>query len=232
MSSIPKSKGNESLYNLQGQVQHKAEFIKTYFPEDVKIHMIGHSVGSWEILQLLKIPDIEKRFHKCYFLFPTIERMVDSTNGYRLYRIWNPVWFMVRYLYRLFDIFPYYVKIMLISLYMWVSDTPKYFTGTILKYMKPCVIDNIWSLAVEEMETIRDLEVDLCKKNQHRLKLYYGQKDGWVPTNYHQELIDRIPGIDAELDMRDMEHAFVLNSGPQMARLIVDWINEDKKGSH
>lgn len=228
---IPKLKGNHDLYNLQGQINHKVEFIRTFFPENVKIHLIGHSVGSWEILELLKIPDISKRISKCYLLFPTIERMVESKNGVLLYHWIDPVFFVLRFFYRLFDIFPYYVKIMLVSLYFWATDMPKYFMGTTLKYLKPCVIDNIWFLALDEMKKIRELDEEIVRKNLDRLKLYYGTTDGWIPTNYYRELKDRFPEIDAELDPSGMEHAFVLKSGPQMARLIVDWMNEDKKKS-
>lgn len=59
----------------------QVEFIKRYVPEDAHLHIIGHSIGAWCVLNLLKNKDIEKRIQKCYLLFPTIEYMAETRNG-------------------------------------------------------------------------------------------------------------------------------------------------------
>lgn len=56
-------------------------FIKQYVPKDAKLHLVGHSIGSWCILQLLKDQEIAKQVVRCYLLFPTIERMAETPNG-------------------------------------------------------------------------------------------------------------------------------------------------------
>lgn len=51
------------------------EFITRYIPAHVKIHLIGHSFGSYVITQLLKNEEINKRIHKAYLLFPAIDHV-------------------------------------------------------------------------------------------------------------------------------------------------------------
>lgn len=62
-------------------IQLQKEFIKKYVPEDAKLHLIGHSIGSWMVLNILKDNFISKRVTKCYLLFPTIEHMAKTRNG-------------------------------------------------------------------------------------------------------------------------------------------------------
>lgn len=59
----------------------QVEFIKKYVPEDAHLHLIGHSIGAWLVLNLLKNNDIDRRIERCYLLFPTIEYMVETRNG-------------------------------------------------------------------------------------------------------------------------------------------------------
>lgn len=73
-----KTKLTIHLYTIELQI----EFIKRYIPEDARLHLIGHSIGSWIILNILKDESITKRVTKCYLLFPTIEHMATTKNGW------------------------------------------------------------------------------------------------------------------------------------------------------
>lgn len=212
------------MFNLKGQLQHKIEFIRKYVPEDVKIHLIGHSIGAYMALELLKVPDISDRIQHCYFLFPTLERMAKSRNGFIVTRIINPMWCVWQWFYRMFDMLPLFIRTWIIYMYYLVDGIPKYYLGTGLKYMNPSVIDKIWFLAIDEMEKVKDLDMDTLIKNKQRIKLYYGSKDGWVPVQYYHDLKQRIPDIDAELCTRNYEHAFVLRSAAQMGFSVGEWI--------
>ena len=48
------SPGNESLFSILGQVRHKVAFIEEHVPADCELTLVGHSVGCYVILQLLK----------------------------------------------------------------------------------------------------------------------------------------------------------------------------------
>lgn len=41
------------MYSLEGQRQHKVAFINDYVPEDVKIVLIGHSIGAQVVLDIM-----------------------------------------------------------------------------------------------------------------------------------------------------------------------------------
>jgi len=69
------------LYNLEGQIEHKAEFINRFVPPGTKIHLIGHSVGCYIILKMLKKKMLNHQVHMSYLLFPAIENIGDSPNG-------------------------------------------------------------------------------------------------------------------------------------------------------
>ncbi|KAG5866152.1 hypothetical protein JTB14_017002 [Gonioctena quinquepunctata] len=83
LSPLPKFKGNEYVYGLKGQIEHKVDFFEKYIPKNARIHLIGHSIGSYIILELLEHPSIKDKVADVYLLFPTIEEMVqkDETNS-------------------------------------------------------------------------------------------------------------------------------------------------------
>ncbi|XP_055640355.1 lipid droplet-associated hydrolase [Toxorhynchites rutilus septentrionalis] len=222
--SIPTLENNSNLYNLEGQLHHKVEFIRKYVPSDVRIHLIGHSIGCYLALELLKIPDISDRIQHCYFLFPTIERMADSRNGFMLTKCVKPIYFIVRLFYRCIDLLPNFLKIWIIYIYFLLSGIPKFYLGTALKYTNPSVIDKVWFMALDEMEKVRELDSDIILQNKDRLKFYYGTTDGWVPVKYCNELKSRIHGVDAEICTRKIDHAFVLRSSEQMGFMVSEWI--------
>lgn len=221
---MPPLEKNEQLYNLHGQVQHKVDFIRKYVPAGVKIHLIGHSIGCYLALELLKIPDISERVQHCYFLFPTIERMSSSRNGFVLTRIIKPLFFLVHWFIQCFAMLPNLVKIWILYGYFLLSGIPKCYLGTALKFTKPTVIEKVWFMVLEEMEKVKKLDSETIERNKHRLKFYYGKKDGWVPVRYCEELKQKVPGVDAELCTRKIEHAFVLRSAAQMGFMVGEWI--------
>ncbi|XP_058821464.1 lipid droplet-associated hydrolase isoform X2 [Topomyia yanbarensis] len=228
--AVPSIRNNENLYNLNGQLQHKIEFIRKYVPQDVKIHLIGHSIGCYLALELIKIPDISKRIQYCYFLFPTIERMAEARNGFILTRIVKPIYFIIEWFYRCFALLPNIIKIWIIYVYFLFTRTPKYYLGTALKYTHPAVIDKVWFMAMDEMKQVRELDVETIRLNKHRLKFYYGATDGWTPLKYYQELKQKIPEVDAELCTRKFEHAFVLRSADTMGFMVGEWILKQTLG--
>lgn len=224
----PPLKGNEHLYDLQGQTNHKRDFIENYVPKDVKIYLIGHSVGSKICLELLKIPSFSKQVEKCYLMCPTIEHIAKSTKGLRV-PSFDRMFFLWRIFYNLFHLLPVSFKTPIVKYFIKRDgmDVDEFLKPS-LEYTNPRVIDKIWFMALDEMEKIKDLDEEHVKSNVHRLKLYYAVKDDWVRSESYQEIKDKIPKIDAELCSRGFEHAFVLKSGPESAKLMSEWINEHR----
>ncbi|KAH8408718.1 hypothetical protein KR215_011485 [Drosophila sulfurigaster] len=225
---VPQLSGNQELFNLDGQITHKIEFIKKYVPRDVKIHLIGHSIGAWMILQLLQEQEIRQRVKKCYMLFPTIERMMESPNGWLFTKIAMPLYSVFGYVFfTFFNVLPVWLRILLIQIYFLIFSIPKQFTGTALKYTKASVAEKVVFLADDEMARVRGLQRELVQENLGLLKFYYGTTDGWVPVSYYEQLKQKFPQVDAKLDSKKIAHAFVLRHSKPMATIVSNMIQQN-----
>lgn len=225
---MPPLESNNDLYNLRGQIKHKIEFISTFVPRGVKIHLVSHSIGAQISLELLKDSLMSYKIHQCYMLFPTIERMVDSSNGVWFHKVFNRIFFIMRFIFYAFSFLPLAVRTVLLYIYCWFCGYPEYFLGTVIKASSPAVLEKIWFMAQDEMDKVCDIDDGIIKQNLHRLKFYYGTKDGWVPVDYYNELLKKFPGIDAELCQKSIDHGFVVSHGPTMGRMVSEWILRKK----
>ena len=227
----PPLKGNENLYDLQGQLNHKIDFIIRYIPRDVKVYLIGHSIGSKLCLDLLK-PSYHKEFSEqvqhAYLMFPTIEKISESKKGVKVPNF-DRYFFLLRMFYYSFDLLPISWKRGIVKWFSKRDGMSEEFLEPSIEYTNPPVIDRIWFLALDEMKKIRELDEDSVSKNLHRIKLYYGASDDWVPTEFYHDLIKRFPSIDAELCKNGYEHAFVLKSGNEVGKMVSEWINLKRK---
>ncbi|EDW69380.1 lipid droplet-associated hydrolase [Drosophila virilis] len=225
---VPQLSGNEELFNLGGQIAHKIDFIKKYVPRHVKIHLIGHSIGAWMILQLLKEQEIRDRIKKCYMLFPTVERMMESPNGWLFTKVVMPLYSVFGYVFfKLFNWLPVWIRIFLIQIYFLIFAIPNHYIGTALKYTKPSVAEKVVFLADDEMGRVRGLQRDLVEEHLHLLKFYYGTTDGWVPVSYYNQLKLDFPQVDAQLDSKGIAHAFVLRHSKPMASIVSKMIQQN-----
>uniref|UniRef100_A0A8C6CNB3 Lipid droplet-associated hydrolase n=1 Tax=Moschus moschiferus TaxID=68415 RepID=A0A8C6CNB3_MOSMO len=53
-SEDPNAKEIKDIYGLRGQVEHKLAFLRTQVPKEMKLVVIGHSIGSYFSLEILK----------------------------------------------------------------------------------------------------------------------------------------------------------------------------------
>lgn len=88
-------------------------------------------------------------------------------------------------------------------------------------------MEKVLYLAIEEMKRVVELDAETLEtlRNNHQiLKIYYGASDGWTPHKYFHQLKEKIPELDAEIDTRKFEHAFVIKSSEEVGRLVAEWI--------
>ncbi|XP_030386262.1 lipid droplet-associated hydrolase [Scaptodrosophila lebanonensis] len=225
---VPQLSGNEEIFNLDGQIKHKIEFIEKYVPRNVKIHLIGHSIGAWMILQLLRENSIRDRVKKCYMLFPTVEKMMESPNGWVFTKIAMPLYSVFGYVFfTFFNHLPAWLRLFFIQIYFWMFAIPRQFVGTALKYSKASVAEKVVFLADDEMSRVRGLQREIIEDNLHLLKFYYGTTDGWVPVSYYEQLKRLFPNVDAQLDTQRIDHAFVLRHSRPMAEIVSGMIQQN-----
>lgn len=221
---VPKLKTHPHLYNLEGQIKHKVDFIDL-IPDQIKeIYVIGHSVGAKIILELLKSsPKFDKKVVKCYLMFPTIEYIAKSSHG-RIFTKITSFFFIARMFLVLFNFLPLGARTRIVKFYC--RDMPEEFHSHALEHTKTEVVEKIFYMAKDEMHKINEYDEELIKNNLHRLKLYYGRSDGWVRKRFYYGIVEKFPDIDAELCSKNYEHAFVLKNGKECGVMVAEWITE------
>lgn len=224
----PPLKGNEHLYDLQGQLNHKIDFINRFLPKDVRVYLIGHSIGSKLCLDLLKLPHFSKQVQHAYLMFPTIERMAESRKG-KLFPTYDRFFFLLRFIYNTFHLLPSSWKRAVVQWKCRRDGIPEEFLESSVEFTNPPVIDRIWFLALDEMQKVREVDEEVIRSNMNRLKLYYTANDEWVNKEFYYELVQKFPGIDAELCKQGYEHAFVKKSGPEVGKMLSEWINQKRQ---
>lgn len=229
ISSLPPFRQNPELYNLKGQVEHKLAFIEKYVPEDVKIILIGHSIGAKMILEVLKNDDTKSRVKKAYLLFPTIERMAESPNGKLMTGVIKHLVPVIIFLVWVFTFLPVLVKKFLLSMHFLLRRIPTYHVSTTMQLMNPAVLGNIFFLALDEMEKVKELDDKSLREVNDLLLLYYGTTDGWVPLKYWKDMAQNHPEVKCVLCEKKIDHAFVLRHSDKMADILSDLIQEHEQ---
>ena len=227
---LPNLHRSPQLYNLQGQVDSKIAFIEQYVPNNVNVILIGHSIGAKIVIDMLQnCYKIRSQVSKAYLLFPTIERMAESWNGKIMTRIVKHFVPLIIFFSWIFTLFPLFVKKLLVGLQFLVRRIPNYHVAPTLKLINPTVLENVFYLALDEMEKVRELDDKVIKELSEVLFLYYGTTDGWVPVDYWKSMTENHPEVRSVLCKKKLDHAFVLRHSDEMANILSDIINENKQ---
>lgn len=191
----------------------------------MRVHLIGHSVGAWSILQLLKMPEIKARIHHSYMLFPTIERMKESAAGeIFLERSKSLRGNLLMMLFGFIGYLPHAVRASIVGHFIRKWNLPESYLEDALKGLKTSAIDRMLEMGRDQVTNVYDLDIDTIMENVNHMTFYYGTRDHWVPTQYFHDIKSRIPKIDAHLDTHNMAHAFNIRQGPEMAEIVAKWI--------
>ncbi|KAJ3554645.1 hypothetical protein NM688_g2999 [Phlebia brevispora] len=208
---LHKTYDSPTAITLASQVEAIVEVVDAVKTSYTNIVIIGHSVGSWLVLQALKAR--EDVTDSAFLLFPTIAHIVKTPNGRQL------SWLFRRP-------FP--------SLISWLSAATRLVPSWGLKFLFPdwpdaqLVVlralldspDTVYScltMAHGEMTTIKDLDAGLLERNKHLLHLYLAEVDAWVGENrtailevFHpyEDSLRIVHGPD------DIPHAFCITPEP------------------
>ncbi|KAK2584422.1 hypothetical protein KPH14_006803 [Odynerus spinipes] len=224
--AMPSEREWNKYYGLNAQVEHKVQFIKKYVPDDARIYLIGHSIGSWVILNLLKNEDISKRVEKCYLLFPTIENIADTPNGRFLIGFVFYLTTILLYMSWIFTMFPYCLQAFLIRVFGIFYGIPAKSIDPIILLLQPLALGRVFKLAREEMIKVKELDDDVISQYGHKLWLYYGATDNWTPLSHYENMRSKHPNVEAQLCKRGFSHCFVWKDDKELGKIVGDMINE------
>jgi len=221
----PLAADNGHLFNVDGQIKHKFEFLKENVREGAEVTMIGHSVGCHFIMEVMKLCDQHTNIKTYgYMLFPMMERMYELRSG-------KNVWILAAYLRWLacsvawiLNLLPAGAKESVLRVVHPCEDPPSF--ETIVQLVHPARFTNVLHLARHEvLEISHSLDVAAIQKFKDRLWFFYGPTDNWAPTSYYHNLVQQVPGVRAELGELDhpLPHAFVLNKNEEVADIVAKW---------
>ncbi|XP_047108318.1 lipid droplet-associated hydrolase-like [Schistocerca piceifrons] len=225
--SVTAVDGQQS-YDLDFQTQHKIEFINKYVPSNIRLYLVGHSIGCKIILNMLKNEDIDKRVVKCYLLFPTVERMAESPNGKFLTKFVLPIVPIILFLSWIFTLFPSKIQYCLLYLYFLIRGSGSDASDVTRQLINPQILRNVFSLADDEMNTVQELDHHVVDLHKDKLFFYYGATDNWTPVSYFEQLLKLHPNVKAQLCSNNFEHAFVLSSANEVGMYVSELIKSDK----
>uniref|UniRef100_A0A8D1X547 Lipid droplet-associated hydrolase n=2 Tax=Sus scrofa TaxID=9823 RepID=A0A8D1X547_PIG len=150
-SDDPNAQEIKDIYGLRGQVEHKLAFLRTHVPKEMKLVVIGHSIGCYISLQILKHGP-ELPIIRCFLLFPTIERMSESPNG----KITTPLVCWFRYalyipVYLLLKPWPVNIKSLMVRMCLRMMNLQSPSEFSLLNMLEPSCLVNVAYLASQEM---------------------------------------------------------------------------------
>ncbi|KAL1783411.1 lipid droplet-associated hydrolase [Sigmodon hispidus] len=213
----------KDIYGLNGQIEHKIAFLRAHVPKDVKLILIGHSIGSYVSLRVMKQAPELPVIHT-FLLFPTIERMSETPNG----RIATPLLCWFRYAlyatsYLVLKPCPDIIKSFLIRKALekmgFTIELP------VENHFHPFCLANAAYLGGQEMIHVVKRDDQIIKELLPKLTFYYGRTDGWCPVKYYEDMKKDFPEGDIRLCEKGIPHAFVLGFSQEMATIVADWMN-------
>ncbi|XP_006835314.1 PREDICTED: UPF0554 protein C2orf43 homolog isoform X3 [Chrysochloris asiatica] len=215
----------KDVYGLHGQIEHKLAFLRTYVPKQMKLVLIGHSIGCYISLQMLKYAP-ELPVIRSLMLFPTIERMSVSPNG----KIATPLLCWFRYAlyaisYILLKPLPESIKSFIIRSFGQARSIPD--ECMCMSPLDPFCLANAAYLGGQEMVQVVERDNETIKKHLSKLIFYYGTIDRWCPKEYYDDIKKDFPEGDIQLCEKKIPHAFILSHSQAMAEMAADWLKDD-----
>ncbi|KAI4872238.1 hypothetical protein NFI96_034394 [Prochilodus magdalenae] len=243
----------EDVFGLNGQIEHKLTFLSEHVPRDTHLVLVGHSIGCYIILEIMKKnPELKIQVIKSVLLFPTIERMACTPQG----QVMTPVLCRLRYAVYLpiflLSLLPERLKASLIQLALrnlYSLDTTT-IPATISLINVDCVANAMY-MGSQEMRLVLERDNSTIRQHLHKkhrrpqlilenpaltvdagskLIFYYGATDHWCPVQYYYDIRRDFPEGDIRLCERGLRHAFVLDAGEEMANMTTEWIRGDLRG--
>lgn len=219
-------RGQEHLFNLEGQLQHKLELINKYIDKQSKIHLIGHSIGAWLILQLLQANEnVSMRVSSINLLFPTLQEMANTKNGRFLNTFIRNFHKLFLFLFHLAYLLPDSIKAFIVKIYLNYNSLPLHYSKCINTFLNPRVGEKVLFLAYDEMDTVKSLNIEVIDKMKHLINIIYSDKDNWAPISYMEDLQKYRPQI--QMQEVHIDHAFVFKSSERVAEMVTQFINKN-----
>ncbi|XP_034715274.1 lipid droplet-associated hydrolase isoform X2 [Etheostoma cragini] len=215
------------VFGLNGQIEHKLSFLRQHVPRETSLVLVGHSIGCYIILKMMK-GNPELKVIKAIALFPTIERMAQTPQG----KVMTPVLCHMRYVAYLplflLSLLPEELKASLIKLvFGGICSLDHTVVQPTVGLLSGDCAANAMYMGAQEMRNVRERDNITIKKNLEKLIFYYGATDHWCPVEYYYNIKQDFPHGNFRLCENGFRHAFVLDAGREVAKMVFEWIRGD-----
>ena len=219
---------NKDWYSLEDQIAHKLEYIRKHASNKESLFLIGHSIGSWMILQMLQKLE-PSRVKKIALLFPTIEKMGITPNGQKLAPLFTTlrcpftalVWFL--------SSFPNFFRRFVLDRYFHTtpSEHVEHISEATMNINSSSMY-NILRMAYQEMDQVVEPPLDVIDKHIDKMVFYYGVGDRWTVESCYEDMAARYPDKDVHLCDKGFPHAFVECASDEMAEFVYSKLPSDE----
>nr|XP_015855433.2 lipid droplet-associated hydrolase [Peromyscus maniculatus bairdii] len=229
----PNAQEIEDIYGLNGQIEHKIAFLRAHVPKDVKIILIGHSIGSYISLQVMKhAPELPaQKLHEPKY--PVISGAATPWQRGHLCSITSP---------------PFLSQAQFCDVRVLLQQSLNSQESPFISYSEDLWVHIpalLWNVAIaecsmaklatsetnaaylggQEMIQVRKRADEIIKEHLPKLTFYYGRTDGWCPVKYYEDMKKDFPEGDIRLCEKGISHAFVLGFSQEVAAIVADWMN-------
>lgn len=125
----------------------------------------------------------------------------------------------------IFFYLPGFLQYILIYIYSKITGHDTRVVPTTVHLIRPTILSKVFFLAFDEMDKVKELDIQTLRDNKHKIKLYYAVHDGWAPPTFYKDMQRNHPEIDVEICSRSFEHAFVLGESEKAGDMVAEWIS-------
>ena len=144
-------------------------------PANARLHLVGHSIGTYIILNLLKNEEFNARVVDVNLLFPTIEHMAVTPNGKFLTTFVKPIVWLIVFLSWIYTVLPSILQNFLMYMYMKIACVPRMHFRTLVSFIDPSIMEKIFFMAFEELDQVEERDDATIKNNKDKIRLLYGR---------------------------------------------------------
>ncbi|KAJ7293406.1 hypothetical protein C8J57DRAFT_1268958 [Mycena rebaudengoi] len=203
-------------FNLSAQIQSACEALDSLVATfgQAKVVIIGHSVGAWISLQVLKARPLN--VSQIFLICPTICHIAKTPNGRTLSWLFRPP------LPRLISWLTYATRPLPLSLFF--SHWPTSQTAVLRSLLNsPASVYACLSMADDEMGAIRELDTALLDEYKHRLHFYFAEEDQWV-GEYKYSILRSLKDGSVVHGQPGVPHAFCIDHSEEVATQCSSWL--------
>ncbi|KAI2797438.1 hypothetical protein RDWZM_000296 [Blomia tropicalis] len=224
--SMPNVYQNGHLYGLNGQIQNKRTFIDQFISKRTKLILLGHSIGTYMIIELLdQFPQINNMVDHCILLMPTIEHIGQTAMGQKVAQYIRWGYYPLLSLAYILDLMTQRFKNILAN-YVLRKDVP---TLTASKYemsqlvpksvieaatnlFNPNCVRALIYMTETEFKQVQEANIEAIDLNKNKLTFLCSENDHWFPKEFFEKLQRRLPDqVDMKLCLGQIIHAFVVD---------------------